>query len=58
MADANGRYYAVYTSGTTSLLSEAPGSERVLEFLAVITGAVLLFRAGAMGNEPASGDGD
>ncbi|MBB6090091.1 hypothetical protein PNP59_10610 [Halobacterium salinarum] len=58
VVNASGRYYAVYTSGTTSLLSEAPGSERVLEFLAVITGAVLLFRAGAMGNEPASGDGD
>lgn len=58
VADASGRYYAVYTSGTTSLLSEEPDSERVLGFSAVITGAVLLFGAGAMGNGPASGEGD
>ncbi|WP_271962430.1 hypothetical protein [Halorubrum ezzemoulense] len=58
VVDASGRYYAVYTSGTTSLLSEEPDSERVLGFLTVIGGAMLLFGAGAMGTDPASGIGD
>ena len=58
VANASGRYYAVYTSGTTSLLSEEPDSERVLGFLTVIGGAMLLFGAGAMGTDPASGVGD
>ena len=58
VVDASGRYYAVYTSGTASLLSEEPDSERVLGLLTVIIGAVLLFGAGAMGTDPASGEGN
>ena len=42
---SSGRYYAVYTTGTETVLSEMPFTERVFELVAVLGGAALLWRA-------------
>lgn len=39
---SSGRYYAVYTTGTGTFLSERPLTERLFELVAVLVGAVLL----------------
>lgn len=41
----SGRYYAVYTTGTRSTLSEMPFTERVFELVAIVGGAGFLWRA-------------
>lgn len=47
LVTSSGRYYVVYTTGTETILSEKPFTERVFEFVALLSGAVLLWRAGS-----------
>lgn len=45
LVTSSGRYYAVYTTGTRTILSEMPFTERVFELAAIVGGAALLWRA-------------
>lgn len=47
LVTSSGRYYAVYTTRTETILPEKPFIERVFELVAILSGAVLLLRAGS-----------
>lgn len=46
LVESSGRYYAVYTTGSQTVLSEEPFTERVFEAVAIASGALLLCRCG------------